>query len=270
MTEEEKAAAAAVAAAALEAENAAAAAAAEEAAAAAAAALVIANLSHEDAKAEITRLGEVAAAAIAEATAAKKAADRFKGIDPDVAKANAKKVSDAEEAARVSERAQAEAEGNFERLREIQNEEFQAQIAEERALRVASDEAATKAVQALTSAQLRSSFATSKFFSDETILGAGKAERLYADYVDVKDGVPIVYDAPRGAAKRTMFMDGKGNPLPFEAGIKKVFDADPDKDTFLKSKVKPGNSSKTEDGKSAQTGGDRISRLAKAVAELRK
>lgn len=205
----------------------------------------------------------------ADLAAAQAAAAKFDGIDPEVAKANAKKVADAEAAARKAETEKAQAEGNFERLRELQNEEHQAQLT---AAQTERDNERTRAAQAAAdavAARREAAFAKSKFFATETILTADRAERLYGDYVEIENGVAVVYDAPKTAAKRAVVMDTKGKPLSFDDAMKKVFENEPDKDSFLKSKVKPGAGSTTQDGKVKDVPTDRISKLSAGLAKLR-
>jgi hypothetical protein len=101
----------------------------------------------------------------------------------------------------------------------------------------------------LNNVRVENAFNNSKFITDETILTGAQAQRLFGDYVDVVDGQAVVYDAPRGDEKRAKVMDSKGNALPFNDAIAKVINADPDKDSLLKSKTKPGTGSKTVDGK---------------------
>ncbi|MGE8141859.1 DUF6651 domain-containing protein [Novosphingobium sp. NPDC080210] len=222
--------------------------------------------------AELEQLRKEAEEARKEADEAKKQAARFKGIDPEVAKENAKKVAEAEEAKREAERKQAEAEGNFERLRELQNEDFERKLKEIEEQRDAARAEAEAIKDRLSSTTRKSAFAASKFFADETVLTAAKAERLFGDFVEVEDGVVVVYDAPAGSSKRAKIMDAKGVPLPFDTAIQKVFEKDPDHETLAKSKVKPGAGSKSEDAGNpqAKASSDRISRLANAVAQLRK
>lgn len=201
--------------------------------------------------------------------AAKANLAKFDGVDPEIAKANARKVADAEKNARDAEAAKALAEGNFERLREIQNEEHQAALASIQSER---DAARNEAAQALVDAALArrtAAFAASKFFVKETILSPEKAERIYGEHVEIENGVPVVYDAPKGTAKRAVVMDGKGKPLAFDDAMKKVVEGEPDKDTFLKSKIQPGGGSKTTEGNSNNAPKDRLSRMAAGVAKLR-
>lgn len=205
-----------------------------------------------------------------ELNAAKAAAAKFDGIDPEVARENAKKVAEAETARRTAEAEKAKAEGNFERLRELQNEEHEAKLV---AARTERDTAQAERAQAIADAALarrEAAFARSEFFAKETILSPTKAERLYGDYVEIENGRPVVYDAPKDAAKRTKFMDSKGNPLAFDVAMKKVVDAEPDKDTFIKSKMQPGGGSRTEQHKNnTPPPTDRLAKMAEGLRKLR-
>jgi hypothetical protein len=86
-------------------------------------------------------------------------------------------------------------------------------------------------------------FSQSKFIAEELSLPAAKARALYADHFDVEDGKVVPYDKPRGAANRTPLVDAQGNHIDFEAALRKIVDADPDKDSLLKSKVRQGAAS---------------------------
>ncbi|SFJ50913.1 hypothetical protein SAMN03159338_1608 [Sphingomonas sp. NFR04] len=205
----------------------------------------------------------------AELAEARTAAARFEGIDPEAARANATRVAELDRAARDAEAERARAEGNFERLRELQNEEHQAQLTAAQAER---DNLRTEHAQAIADAALarrQVAFATSKFFAAETILTPAKAERLYGDYVEIENRVPVVYDKPKGAAGRAMVMDAKGKPLSFDDAMKKVVDGEPDKDTFLKSKITPGAGSRTMEGKSGDKPVDRHTKLSMGLKALR-
>jgi hypothetical protein len=88
---------------------------------------------------------------------------------------------------------------------------------------------------------LRSSFAASRFVSDETLLSPAKAQKVFGDHFEIEEGEVVGYDAPRGAPRRTRLVDGRGNPLAFDEALKRVVEADPDRDTVLRAKQKPGS-----------------------------
>lgn len=261
MTDEEKAAAAAAQEAA---DKAAADAAAAEAASKAAdksgsdeaaAAAATATAAAEEAKAEAARLQAIV--------------DSYAGIDPEKAKSDAAAVAAAEAARIEAEKAAAKAEGNFEKLREIQTAEANAAIEAANAAREAAEKAAADARAELSRARVETAFANSRFLTENTILTGPKAQRLFADHVEIEDGRVVVYDKPAGEAKRAKVMDNKGNPLTFDAAIEKVINADPDKDTLLKSKTTAGAGSSTTDGK-AKNETSRHQRIAAGLAAMRK
>ncbi|MCY1309996.1 hypothetical protein D9M70_601460 [compost metagenome] len=67
-----------------------------------------------------------------------------------------------------------------------------------------------------------------------------KARVIYGQHFDLVDGKVVGYDKPRGAANRTALVDSLGEPVQFEEALRKIVEADPDKDHLLKAKVKPG------------------------------
>lgn len=257
MTEEEKAAAEAAAQKATEE------AAAAEAARKAAAEKTGGEDAGADAAAELEKVKAELATARAEAA-------KFDGIDPVKAKADAAAVAAAEKAKLEAEKAKAEAEGNFEKLKELQDAETASRLEAANAATEQAKADAEAARKEARNARLSAAFATSKFLDAETILTPGKAEAIYGAHVEIENGVPIVFDAPSTAAKRAKIMDAKGNPLPFDQAMKKVIEADPDKDALLKSKIAPGGGSKTVDAPSSEKrAGDRLSRLAAGIKQLR-
>lgn len=258
MTEEEKAAAEAAAQAAAQA----------EADAAAAAAAAAAKTQTDDAAAAVAAAQAEADAAKAEVARLQAIADQFAGIDPEKAKADAAAVAAAEAARVEAEKAAAKAEGNFEKLRELQAAETQAAIDAANAAKEAAIKEAAEARAELNRARIDTAFANSRFLQENTILSGPKAQRLFADHVEVENGKVVLYDKPAGEAKRAKVMDNKGNPLSFDAAIEKIINADADKDTLLKSKVVPGAGSTTTEGKPAnQT--SRHDKLAQGLRKLR-
>ena len=89
-------------------------------------------------------------------------------------------------------------------------------------------------------------FATSKFVSEELTLTPSKARIVYGEHFQVEDGKTVGYDKPKSASNRTPLVDASGEPLSFELALKKIIDADPDKDSLIRSKIKPGSDSSTQ------------------------
>ena len=195
---------------------------------------------------------------------------QFEGLDPAAAKA-AIAARDASEAAiRDAEKAKAESEGNWERVRELMVAERDAREAKLTA--EIADLKAGKSAADLRLDQLAidRSFNDSKFLRDKVALPVGKVRALFHQHAEIVDGETVVYDKPAGAAKRTMLVDSAGKPLGFEAAIEKVIMADPDKDDLLKSTLKPGAGSRSDGGKTdTDQGKSRHQLFAEGFAALR-
>lgn len=158
---------------------------------------------------------------------------KFKGIDPVKYAALVKAEQDAEAA-------QALAAGDFDRVKQMMAEQHKAELAAKEAeleeLRRANASTA-KLIDGLT---IGADFSGSKFIAENLILSPAKARVIYGAHFETKDGKTVGYDKPAGAANRTLLVNSSGDPLPFDEAFKKIFEADPDKDTMTKAKVAPG------------------------------
>lgn len=170
----------------------------------------------------------------------------FDGIDP----AEVKKLLKAQKDAEATE---AEKAGNFERVKAMMIEEsskttaaLQKQLDDERAARLAD----SKLITELT---IGSSFSGSKFISESLVLTPAKARTIYGGHFEIVDGQVVGYDKPAGASSRTQLVDGSGNPVPFEAAMQRIIDADPDKEVLMRSTMKPGSNSSTKPGTKVDT-----------------
>lgn len=113
-------------------------------------------------------------------------------------------------------------------------------------------------------------FSTSKFIADELVLTPSKARTVYGSHFEREtDGRVIAYDKPGGAEGRAPLVDGQGNPLPFDAALKKLVEVDPDRDALLRAKIKQGADSGTAGAKpkpSDNSGSNSgVSRIADAI-----
>lgn len=270
MTEEEKAAAEAAAKEAAEKAAADKAKAEQEAADKAAADKAAADAAAEAAAAAAADEGnEALTAAQAEIARLQAIADQFAGLDPEAAR---KAIADAEvaqKAAAEAEKEKLKAEGNFEKLRELQAAEAEAAIKVAQDAQAAAEAAAKEAREELVKAKVETAFANSTYLQTETILPAPHAQRLYGDHVEVENGVVVVYDKPAGADKRAKIMDSKGNALPFNDAIAKLIEVDPAKDSLLKTKTFPGAGSTTTDGKPGTGEKSRHERIRDGLKALR-
>lgn len=97
-------------------------------------------------------------------------------------------------------------------------------------------------------------FGQSKFLAEDVSYSVAKMRSFFGPHFEF-DGEKVVgYDKPAGAKDRVVLMDAKGDPLPFEAALAKLVDADPDRESMLKSKVKPGAASHTDTKSKARPG----------------
>lgn len=173
----------------------------------------------------------------------KSSLERFSGIDPEQVAKLLKEKDDAE-------KARLESKGEWEKLKERmasehtkekqtladQIEQYKAQL--------------TNVSQTIERLTVGHNFDNSKFITGETILTPRKARLIYGSYFDVDaNGSVVGFDKPRGESGRAQLINGEGNPLPFEEAVKRLVDADPDRDDILRSKRKPGAGSGTEGGK---------------------
>lgn len=187
----------------------------------------------KDAEAEKTRL---------EAELAK-----FQGIDPQRAK-------ELIEQAQKAEQEQLERKGEWDKLKA---QMVEAHEAEKKALADKLKELegklgdTAKTIDGLT---VGHAFANSKFIGEELVLTPAKARVIYGDHFDVQDGQVVAYDKPRGAKDRTAYVDGRGNPLDFDGALRKIVEADPDKEQIVRSKAKPGTGSSTTGKEPTPTG----------------
>ena len=84
------------------------------------------------------------------------------------------------------------------------------------------------------------SFDNSKFIGEELTLTPSKTRIIYGAHFDVEGGTVVGYDKPRGTDGRTQLVDAGGDPLAFEAAMKKIVDGDPERDSIIRSKAKAG------------------------------
>lgn len=182
---------------------------------------------------EVMQKKEALKARETELAAAQERLKQFDGIDPDAVK---KLLADQ----KAAEEAQLAAKGEFDTLK--------ARMAEEHTKVTTSLNDQIKALQDQLAAKDRivdelsvgTQFSQSKFIADETTIPPAKARALYGPHFDLEDGKVVGYDKPRGAAGRAPLVDQLGNAVGFEDAMRKIIEADPDKDSLLRSKVKPG------------------------------
>ena len=189
----------------------------------------------------------------------------FDGIDPAAVKKMLAEQKTAEDKA-------LEAKGDWERLKTRMAEEhgkevttLQQQIAD-----LQKELGSTKGT--INELTVGTQFSQSKFIADELTLTPAKARVVYGEHFEMEDGKLVAYDKPRGAANRTALIDQYGNAVSFDEALKKIVEADPEKDHLLKSKVKPGAGSESKKPVApAKTDGatDSVSKIASGLKALK-
>lgn len=189
---------------------------------------------------------------------------QFEGIDPEAVRKLLSEQKDAETKA-------LEAKGDYERLKQRMAEEHSKEIKSLRDQLEALQGEKSKLSGTINDLTVGTQFGQSQFISEELTLTPAKARVIYGPYFDVEDGKIVGYDKPKGAAGRTALVDQYGTPVGFDAALRKIVEADPEKDHLIKSKMKAGAGS---DSKKATTepnkgqSGDSVSRISAGLKSL--
>lgn len=193
---------------------------------------------------------------------------RFEGIDPDAVRALLAEKQEAE-------RKELEKRGDWDKLRQ---QMVDAHTSEKNTLVEqlgAKDNEVNSLRAQIAEMTVGTAFSQSKFIADELVLTPAKTRVVYGSHFEFKDGAVVAYDKPAGAADRTMLIDGKGDPLSFDEALRKIIDADPEKDRLTRSKVKQGAGSSTsvkakDAAKPAEVQLSGRARIAAALAKKQK
>lgn len=157
----------------------------------------------------------------------------FEGVDP-------VKMRELLRQQEEAERKAAESRGEYDRLVKQMGERHAEEKARlERELQEARGQGGTL-MQQIADLTVGNSFGTSKFVAEDLTLTATKARVIYGNHFEFKDGVVVGYDKPAGASDRTVLVDAQGEPLSFDEALRKLVEADPDKDQLIRTKAKPG------------------------------
>ena len=189
----------------------------------------------------------------------------FDGIDPVAVKKLLNDQKTAEEKA-------LEAKGDWERLKTRMAEEHGKEIKtlQDQIAALTGELGTTKGT--INELTVGTQFSQSKFIAEELTLTPAKARVIYGEHFDMEEGKMVAYDKPRGAANRTALVDQYGNAVPFDEALKKIVEADPEKDHLLKSKVKPGagsDSKKPVGQQKSEVDADGLSKIAAGLKGLK-
>lgn len=146
---------------------------------------------------------------------------------------------------KTAEEKSLEAKGDYDRLKARMAEEHTKEIDALRAQLAEKDAALGKLSGSINELTVGSQFSGSQLIAEELTLTPTKARVIYGDHFDLQDGKVVGFDKPRGAANRTALVDQYGEPVAFDAALRKIVESDPEKDHLLKSKVKPGAGSES-------------------------
>lgn len=163
--------------------------------------------------------------------------------------ANLRKMKDEQKAreAEAAKKAKDEEErrlrdaGQFEALRERMAEEHKREMEAARGQVTELDTTVNSLKTQIESLTMGAAFGSSRFLSEETIIGPSKARIIYGAYFDVEGGNLVPYNAPRGSDKRVKIVDARGQPKNFEEAIKEIIEADSDRDRILRPRQKAGS-----------------------------
>lgn len=189
--------------------------------------------------------------------------NEYGGIDP-------KEVRDLKKREQEAKQKEAEAKGDFELVKKMMAEEHKRDI-EAREKEIAElKQKLDQNAATIDNLTLGANFANSKYINENLILTPTKARALYGSYFDLKDGQIIAYDKPAGAADRAPLIDGSGNPYNFDTAFQKIIEADPDRDTLVRSKIKEGARSRTDNLKTQnRTDGQNLFGKSRILAGLK-
>lgn len=187
----------------------------------------------------------------------------FDGIDPAEVK---KLIAERKDA----ETKQLEAQGNWDRLKERMAEEHGNETKTLKEALESRDKEIQERDRQINELTIGAAFGSSKFISEDLTLTPNKARMIYGDHFDFVDGKVVGFDKPRGAANRTQYVDGKGDPISFDEAMKKIIDADPDKDELTKSRMKKGADSGSIKGDPPKKPSAELKGMARISAGLKK
>ncbi|ENK7574322.1 hypothetical protein SLL44_003786, partial [Acinetobacter baumannii] len=187
---------------------------------------------------------------------------QFADIDPELAR---KAIA----AQKEKETRELEEKGEYERVKQSMAQQHQAEVNRlQQQIKDLQQQLGSKDSQ-INELTIGSNFSRSAYIAEELTLTPNKARALYGAHFEIENGEVIGYDKPRGAANRTALVDSYGNPLSFDKAMQKIIEADPERDTLIRSKVNPGAGSKTkQENKGLQKEQPKTS-LEKIMAGLR-
>jgi hypothetical protein len=182
---------------------------------------------------------------------------KFDGIDSDAVRALLADKAKAEEQA-------LEAKGEWDRLKERMGEAHKTELATVQDQLKALQGQLAQSNSMIDELTVGSQFGQSKFIAEELTLTPAKTRVVFGQHFELVDGVVTAFDKPKGSANRTPLVDSSGNALDFDSALRKIVEADTDKDHLLKSKARSGSGS---DNKPATPAAKAVKDAASKVTE---
>lgn len=187
-----------------------------------------------------------------EANLSKVDVDKYQKLLALEADLKAKEEQAAKEKAEAEKKRLEEA-GQWDRLKEQMASEHQSALEAVKSESESKIRELTEQLNSVTSSlqtfSMDNAFANDEYVREELVISPTQARIIYGAHFEMKDGKFVAYDKPAGSPERTPLVDGAGKNLSFNDAIKKIVNADPDKDSILKSKIKPGAGSGSDPGK---------------------
>lgn len=127
--------------------------------------------------------------------------------------------------------------------------------------------------QTINKLTLGHSFNTSNFIANDLTLSSDKTRIIYGSHFELDGDKIVAYDKPKGSQDRVQLVDASGDSLGFEESLRKIIDADPDKDRLIRVKSKTGSNSSTTGNKVDLTNKTELKgmdRISKALDDQKK
>lgn len=161
---------------------------------------------------------------------------KFEGLDAEAARALLKEKE-------ALEQTKLEQKGEWDSLKKQMAEAHGKEIEALKAIAAANESALEKSTASINELTVGTAFAQSKLITEELTLTPNKARLIYGSHFDLVDGIVVGFDKPRGSANRTVIVNQYGNNVDFDEAMRKIVDADPERDELYKSKAKSGSNS---------------------------
>lgn len=136
--------------------------------------------------------------------------------------------------------------GNWDALKAQMAEQHAAQLEALQTQLEALQTEKTTLISRIEEMSIGSAFSNSAYIQNELVLTPSKTRVVFGQHFEVEDGKVVAYDKPRGAAGRVQLVDSRGEPLGFDEALRRLVEADPERDELVRARAKPGAGSGSE------------------------